>query len=240
VAKNGTLGLPAVDMVLRTNEAASNAASHAGQKVVNLSITEAQWPLFQKAVAVTVEVRTDDGSGAGVVLSPDGLILTAYHVIRGAKWVRVRRCSLHRRDKRIVRRGSYLADVIVIDRRADIALLKLRRPPKGLRGCRLGDANALSLKAPLYRVGRDKVPLAAGYLMAVGKFKGVNEFEIGMPNAPGASGGPVFDEQGRVVAIALRGNFDTKLPPSSFAIPINTVATRLFRDAAVRKLLGEQ
>ena len=207
-----------------------------GQKVINLAITAVQWPLFQKAVSVTVEVQTGDGSGAGVILTTDGLILTAYHVIRGAKRLTVSRCSLHLRSKRIVRRGRYRCDVIATDRKADIALIKMRRAPKNLRSCRLGDSDRLELHDPLYRVGRDKVPLAAGFLLAFGRHNGVAELEIGMDNAPGASGGPVFDGNGRVVAIALRGDFESKMPQRSYAIPIKVVCWRFFHSRDVRGL----
>ncbi len=216
------------------------AGDGTGQKVTNPSINEAQWPLFKKAVRVAVEIKDEaGGTGAGVILTSDGLILTAYHVVRGSKKIIVRRCSLRKKDRSIVCRGKYQADVVLYDRRADIAVLQLRLPPKNLPSCTLGDSDKLEVNAPLYRVGRDTIPLAAGYLLKQGKYEGVDELEIGMPNAPGASGGPVFNGDGEVVAIALRGNFDSVEPPCSYAIPINAVARRLLRRKAVRELMDK-
>lgn len=208
-----------------------------GQKVINPSINEAQWPLFKKAVKVAVEIKTEDGTGAGVILTSNGLILTAYHVIRGCRKIHVRRLSLRKKGRSIVCRGKYQADVVIYDRRADIAVLQLRLPPKRLPSCTLGNSDELEANAPLYRVGRDTIPLAAGYLLTTGKHEGVAELEVGMPNAPGASGGPLFNGDGEVVGIALRGNFDAVEPPCSYAIPINTVARRLLRRKAVRELM---
>jgi S1-C subfamily serine protease len=219
---------------------AAGSGDNTGQKVANPSINEAQWPLFKKAVSVTVEIQTDDGTGAGVIVTSDGLILTAYHVIKGAKKIVVRRCSLQKKSRSLVCRGKYLADVILADKQADVAVLQMRRPPKNLPICTLGNSDELEKNAPLYRVGRDQVPLAAGYLLNFGKYKRIAEIEIGMPNAPGASGGPIFDIAGQVVAIALRGNFDSELPPCSFAIPINALLRRIFRDKTVRQLLKEE
>lgn len=215
----------------------TGAGDSSGKKVINPSINEAQWPLFEKAVEVAVEIKTGDGTGAGVIVTSDGLILTAYHVVRGCKKLYVRRLRLNKKGRSIICRGRYLADVVIYDRKADIAILQLRRPPPDLPSCRIGDSDTLETNAPLYRVGRDQVPLAAGYLLAFSKHQGVPELEVGMPNAPGASGGPIFDIAGQVVAIALRGNFDSVEPPCSYAIPINTVARRIFRRKAVRELM---
>jgi len=217
----------------------SSGGNPPGKKIINPAINEAQWPLFKKAVRVTVEIKTEDGTGAGVILTPDGLVLTAYHVIKGCREIFVRRCSLRKKDRSIVCSGKFRADMVMIDRKADIAVIQLRLPPKGLPSCGLGDSDELEINAPLYRVGRDDMPLAAGYLLKRGKYEGVDELEVGMFNAPGASGGPLFDKKGRVVAIALRGNFDAVEPPCSYAIPINTVARRLLRRKAVRDLMDK-
>jgi S1-C subfamily serine protease len=224
----------------RSDVVAAGSGDNTGQKVDNPSINEAQWPLFKKAVSVTVEIQTDDGTGAGVIVTSDGLILTAYHVVKDAKKIVVRRCSLQKKSRSLVCRGKYLVDVIIEDKQADIAVLKMRRPPKNLPSCTLGDSDNLEKNAPLYRVGRDQVPLAAGYLLSFGRYNRIAEIEIGMPNAPGASGGPIFDIAGRVVAIALRGNFESEMPPCSFAIPISAALRRLLKNKTVRQLLGDE
>lgn len=230
--------IPAADRSPRS-DMVNSGGDPPGKNIVNPAINEAQWPLFKKAVSVAVEIKVEDGTGAGVLLTSDGLILTAYHVVKGCKKIVVRRCSLRKKDRSIVCRGKYPADVVIYDKRADIAVLKLRQPPKNLPSCTLGNSDELKIGAALYRVGRDNIPLAAGYLLKFGKHEGVAELEVGMPNAPGASGGPVFNGDGEVVAIALRGNFDAVEPPCSYAIPINTVARRILRKKAVRELMDE-
>src|SRR3990172_3491660 len=82
---------------------AKSSGGGGGKKVANPAINEAQWPLFKKAVRVAVEISTDGGTGAGVILTASGLILTAYHVVCGRpKKITVRRCSLRKKDRSIV------------------------------------------------------------------------------------------------------------------------------------------
>src|SRR5687768_3554689 len=57
------------------------------------------------------------GTGTGVVLSPDGVVLTNNHVIRGADQITV---------TNVGNGQTYPADVLGYDRKSDIAVLRLR------------------------------------------------------------------------------------------------------------------
>ena len=219
------------------------AGEETGSGGTNVFLPNAQWPLFKKAVAVAVEVdvmnRGDGKTGAGVVISKSGLVLTAWHVVQGAKKIRIRRMKLDRKtSKLVVAKKRHVCELVYADHRADVAVIKMRRPPRNLRVSVLGDSAELKKDSPLYRVGRDDVPIASGYLMSFDKCEGIDEIAVGMPAYPGSSGGPLFDIKGRVVAIALRANADEKLPPCSYAIPINVVVRRLLNRHAIRELLG--
>ncbi|MGL6076649.1 MAG: S1C family serine protease [Fimbriiglobus sp.] len=67
--------------------------------------------------------------GTGVVLDIDGLILTTYHLIDGARKIYVRASN---------GRGSY-ADIHAADARSDLAVLKLQTPIEGLKRMRLAN-----------------------------------------------------------------------------------------------------
>ncbi len=71
----------------------------------------------------------DNSYGGGVVIDPAGLVLTNHHVVDGATKIYVRFPGGN---------GSY-ADVHAADARSDLAVLKLIRPPAGLRAIRLGE-----------------------------------------------------------------------------------------------------
>jgi serine protease Do len=71
----------------------------------------------------------DHPFGSGVVLDVDGLILTTYHLIDGARKIYVRGPG---------GRGSY-ADIYAADARSDLAVLKLLGPIEGLKSVKIAD-----------------------------------------------------------------------------------------------------
>ena len=71
----------------------------------------------------------DNQFGSGVVLDADGLILTNYHLVEGAKKIYV---------KTAAGKGSY-ADIHAADSRSDLAVLKLLTPPAGMRAIKIAE-----------------------------------------------------------------------------------------------------
>jgi len=89
---------------------------------------------FENAVLGTMMIICESGSGSGCVISPDGYLLTNYHVIRGydgkpAQWVTAA-LSLNPANPPF---EAYAAKVIAADEVRDLALLKIT-------GTRLGKA----------------------------------------------------------------------------------------------------
>ena len=206
-----------------------------------LTFPEAQRPFFEKAVRITVKLRNSrhGNVGTGFVLSESGVILTAEHVVRGSKTVQVKRCWLDKKGWTVRDTGRYIADVIYTDKRADVAVLKLRRPPTTLIAAKLGDSDELEIGSPLFRVGsdEDKKRLSEGHLFRFGTVDRLPEFVVSMHTDDGSSGGPIFDQTGAVVGIMLRGDWDKKLPYTADAIPINVVKRRILRRRFVKDLL---
>jgi serine protease Do len=212
---------------------------------MSVRLPDAQRPLFEKLVPMTVEVRKlskdGEGCGAGVVITSGGLILTCYHVVTRSRVMRVRRLHLDRKRWVVWSYGSYKADVVFRDKRADLAVLKLRKPPPDLDVAEIGDADALKIgDDAVFRVGRDKVPLACGYLLGRGSFrKHIPQLSAGMDAAPGSSGGPLFDDEGKLVGLCLQYQSKESLPPIAYAIPIGTVTKRLFWRQEVKQYLSD-
>ena len=81
-------------------------------------------------IDTTLNFQGAVGTGAGVVLSPDGVVLTNNHVIRGADVITVTNIGNGR---------TYQADVLGYDRKSDIAVLQLAAqaiypsPPRATR-----------------------------------------------------------------------------------------------------------
>ncbi|HTK04507.1 MAG TPA: serine protease [Candidatus Eisenbacteria bacterium] len=199
---------------------------------MNLTFHEAKRPFFAKGAESTVEIRRLDKQewGSGVIVTTEGLILTAYHVIGRARVMRVRRLRLSKKGWRLYPYGKYVADVIYRDKKADVAVLKLRKPPPDLVPATFGDSVPVKVGTPLFRIGRDQdgQHLAEGLVYALGRHERIPEISVSMHADGGASGGPVFDTDGKVIGLLLRGESDPKLPHRGFVIPINIVHNRLY------------
>jgi serine protease Do len=96
--------------------------------------------------------------GSAVVIQESGLLLTNYHVVRDATKIFVRLPG----DK-----ASY-ADVHAADPRSDLAVLRLLKPPAGLRALKIGDGSkakkgqiVLSIANPFAAGFRDGSPSAS-------------------------------------------------------------------------------
>ena len=70
-----------------------------------------------------------NGQGSGIIMDPEGRILTNHHVVEQAERIRVRL-----RDGR-----QFDAEVKGTDEQSDLAVLQLRNPPADLPKARLGD-----------------------------------------------------------------------------------------------------
>ncbi len=134
--------------------------------------------------------------GSGFLVSPDGKILTNYHVIAHSKQATVRLANGDAYDT---------VDVIDIDKRKDIALIKIKavdQPYLTLgrsASVQIGDT-VFSLSNPL---GVLQNTLSQGIVSGIRQGDGYRYFQISAPISPGSSGGPIFDSNGQVVGIAV-------------------------------------
>lgn len=168
--------------------------------------------------------RKEEGLGSGVIVSPDGYILTNNHVVEGADELKVLLS-----DER-----EFLAKVIGADPKTDIAVIKVEA--EKLPVMTLADSDNIRVGDVVFAVGN---PLAIGQtvtmgiISAKGRSVGILDEEgyesfiqtdaaINMGN----SGGALVDAKGRLVGInsailsPSRGNIGI-----GFAVPINLAAT---------------
>ncbi len=150
------------------------------------------------------------GGGSGFVVAPEGLVLTSHHVLEGA--VRAE----------VVLQTGEVYDVVHVagaDARRDLVVLRVGG--YGLPTVRLGDSRRISPGDPVVVIGS---PLGLtntvthGLISAKRDFEGRRLLQISAPISSGSSGGPVFDERGRVVGV-LAG-FLRKGQNVNFAVPI--------------------
>lgn len=135
------------------------------------------------------------GSGSGFIVSPDGAILTNYHVIAHTKRASVRLANEDAYDD---------VSVLDLDKRKDIALVKIKAV--ALPTLRLGHSNAVQIGDKLYALGSPlggffQNSLSEGILSGIRQADGYKFFQLSTPVSHGSSGSPVFDARGDVIGI---------------------------------------
>ncbi|MDF3018879.1 MAG: peptidase [Steroidobacteraceae bacterium] len=168
------------------------------------------------------------GEGSGFIVSADGYILTNAHVVADADEVTVRMTD----------RREYAAKVVGIDKRSDVAVLKIEG--KNLPVVKIGNPEKLRPGEWVLAIGSPftfENTVTAGIVSATGRSMpgedGLVPFiQTDVAVNPGNSGGPLFNLNGEVVGInsqiySRSGGW----MGLSFAIPID-VATNV-RDQLV-------
>jgi S1-C subfamily serine protease len=187
-----------------------------------VSVVDAVGPAV---VSVTVERKGSDGrggpggAGSGVIIAPDGYVVTNDHVVHDAG-----RLSATLTDGRTLR-GSVVGE----DPSTDLALVRLNGAD--LPVARLGGAATLRVGQLVVAIGNPlgfQSTVSAGVVSAVGRsFRSrtgrpiENVIQTDVALNPGSSGGPLVDSSGRVVGINTA--IIAMAQGLSFAIPIDTV-----------------
>ena len=142
-----------------------------------------------------------EGSGSGIVISEDGLVLTNAHVVRGATSITVRFSD--RSEKPALLVGSSTDN--------DVALIRVQGVT-GLRAAQLGSSAALEVGDSVVAVGNalalDGGPtVTAGIISALGR--DISDQDVSLEGLiqtdaainPGNSGGPLVNAAGQVVGM---------------------------------------
>lgn len=141
------------------------------------------------------------GLGSGVLVSDEGHVMTAAHVVQTADLVGVEFPDGH----------FSLAKVIASVPSADVALLELEDRPVGVEPLRLGNSDEADVGDDVFVVGAPyglSQTLTVGHLSArhhpnhiAGDLRAVELFQTDAAINRGNSGGPMFNLQGEVIGI---------------------------------------
>ena len=232
---NGTNGaLPAATLSHSVADGGTGSASAAGSfalaarraapAVVSVTATRAAGrnphaddPRFRHFFGETPQPQM--GVGSGVIVSPEGYLLTNHHVVEGAADIEVQLADGRQAAARVI--GS--------DPETDIAVLKIEL--EALPVMTLGDVRALQVGDAVLAIGN---PFGVGQTVTAGIVSALDRFRLGnspLQNFiqtdaainPGNSGGALVDASGRLVgintAIFSRSGGNLGI---GFAVPVDT------------------
>jgi Do/DeqQ family serine protease len=158
------------------------------------------------------------GLGSGVIIDKRGLVLTNFHVVKGADEIIVRLS-----DKR-----EYRGQILGTDTKTDLAVVRFQ-PDHALTVAALGNSDALRVGEWAMAIGN---PFGLDQTVTVGVISATGRSDVGIATYenfiqtdasinPGNSGGPLVNLKGEVVGI------NTAIVAAGqgigFAIPINMV-----------------
>ncbi|MDH3697472.1 MAG: trypsin-like peptidase domain-containing protein [Flavobacteriaceae bacterium] len=189
-----------------------NAVVH----VKNLTTSRGSGSIFDFFYGSEGNSRPQLGSGSGVIISPDGYIVTNNHVIDKARELIVT----------LNNNGSYEAKVIGSDPTTDIALIKIE-PEQPLPYIAFGDSDNTKIGEWVLAVGNPfnlTSTVTAGIVSAKARNLGRNQSFLQTDAAvnPGNSGGALVNTNGDLIGINTAITSQTgSYVGYSFAVPSN-------------------
>ena len=178
-------------------------------------------------------VTSQRGTGSGVILDSDGLIVTNAHVVKGAKhievWLSEANLQQGISSADLPQKKSAAAHLIGMDQDTDLAVLKIDRT--GLLPLGLADSDFLRQGQIVLAFGNPRAlenSVSMGVISATERQLKPDDPAVYIQTDaainPGNSGGPLVDAQGRLVGInAFILSQSGGSEGISFAVPANVV-----------------
>jgi len=189
-------------------------------KIQRIPVLEDDDPIG-RGVAATVEVYTRAGSGSGFIVHPDGLIVTAQHVIEGSQGLSYRTVKVRLFPEQSC---EQIVDGVVFrsHRALDVALVWLLTDGS-LPTIPIGNPQKLRHAQTVYAIG---APAGMSSTVSKGivsnpnsRYRKIQCIQTDAAIDHGNSGGPLITKTGEVVGVTVWGfgNYDA----AKFAIPID-------------------
>jgi serine protease Do len=148
--------------------------------------------VYRVASPAVVNIDAGRGSGSGSLVSPEGLVLTNEHVIRGARGGQVIVSTTA--GKR------YPGQVIAVDRQNDLALIRLNTTDR-FPSVRLANPNDIQVGQRVFAIGSPfglSGTFTTGILSRIGRN---GDLQTDAALNPGNSGGPLLNSRGELIGV---------------------------------------
>lgn len=181
---------------------------------LNARMAFAQGNQVQAAEDATVYIETDKGSGSGVIVSSDGLVVTNAHVLEGARQLKV-----------MVQGRQYSASIVSMGQSdcLDLALIQIDGA-QNLPTVPFGDIHNAFKTQAIYAIGfplglsKNSATITRGIISNI--HSDLSRIQLDSPLNPGNSGGPIVDSEGNLVGIATSGRGNDV----NFAVSVDKVS----------------
>jgi len=169
-------------------------------------------------------------SGTGFYVSNTGHIISNHHVVEGCNTVKL-----------TFKGKEVSADVLAVDKKNDLAILKANLTPPKLYPVATEDASLLEdiiiAGYPLGKRVSAAIKTSKGSITALAGYgDNYSEFQTDAALNQGNSGGPIIDQKGNVVGVAV-ANYGKKAGVESFNFGIKSSTLRTFASANGLKFL---
>jgi Do/DeqQ family serine protease len=176
--------------------------------------------------------RIQSSLGSGVIISPDGVIVTNTHVVRGGAETEIRVALADKRE--------FDAKIVAQDDKSDLAVLKIEGAHASFPFLQFADSDRLEVGDLVLAIGN---PFGVGQTVTSGIISALTRTEMAQSQSqvfiqtdaainPGNSGGALVDMTGKLVGINTMIFSQTGGSVGiGFAIPSNLV--RIYADSAI-------
>lgn len=204
-----------------TETASANEIYELGCKqTVGVSLESTRANIFGQQSASAV-------AGTGFIITPDGYIMTNYHVVESAQK------SEHKIQVLFKDKSSFEAKIVGFDEDNDVAVLKI--DASDLSPVSIGNSDDIAVGDSVFAIGNPlgelDFSMTSGRVSALDRSitierngTAINMFQFDAAINSGNSGGPVYNESGEVIGIATAKVGSSGVEGLGFAIPINDAA----------------
>jgi S1-C subfamily serine protease len=185
---------------------------------------------------------TDMGFGAGVIIEPSGYVLTNWHVINGYEagviFFKPATGATPEKSK------AYVVTLVAQDENADLALLKIVKPPAGLPTVQFGDISMVQVAEDIHIIGHPHGELwsySTGVISQIrdnydwkysdGSKHLAKVLQLQTAINPGNSGGPVLDNTSKMLGLVSMSEEGQNL---NYAVAIDVIKSFVARSMALK------